>query len=109
MDERRRVLAVLGGRLGEREEALLSGGGRTGAIAGCVRALNKNPWRLAMRSVVAKRSIVIGKHKTSVSLEDQFWAALKEIAADRHLTLSELVSDIDSERKHGNLSSALRL
>jgi predicted DNA-binding ribbon-helix-helix protein len=52
---------------------------------------------------------VIGKHKTSVSLEDQFWAALKEIAADRHLTLSELVSDIDNERKHGNLSSALRL
>jgi predicted DNA-binding ribbon-helix-helix protein len=44
-----------------------------------------------------------------VSLEDQFWAALKEIAADRHLTLSELVSDIDNERKHGNLSSALRL
>jgi len=62
-----------------------------------------------MRSVVAKRSIVIGKHKTSVSLEDQFWAALKEIAADRHLTLSELVSDIDSERRNGNLSSALRL
>jgi len=62
-----------------------------------------------MRSVVAKRSIVIGKHKTSVSLEDQFWAALKEIAADRRLTLSELVSDIDSERKHGNLSSAIRL
>jgi predicted DNA-binding ribbon-helix-helix protein len=62
-----------------------------------------------MRSVVAKRSIVIGKHKTSVSLEDQFWAALKEIAADRQLTLSELVSDIDNERKHGNLSSALRL
>ena len=45
-----------------------------------------------MRSVVAKRSIVIGKHKTSVSLEDQFWTALKEIAAERHLTLSELVS-----------------
>jgi predicted DNA-binding ribbon-helix-helix protein len=62
-----------------------------------------------MRSVVAKRSIVIGKHKTSVSLEDQFWAALKEIAAERHLTLSELVSDIDSERRNGNLSSALRL
>ena len=62
-----------------------------------------------MRSVVAKRSIVIGKHKTSVSLEDQFWAALKEIAAERHLTLSELVSDIDSGRKNGNLSSALRI
>ncbi len=62
-----------------------------------------------MKSVVAKRSIVIGKHKTSVSLEDQFWAGLKEIAAAKHLTLSELVSDIDGERKQGNLSSALRL
>jgi len=62
-----------------------------------------------MRSVVAKRSIVIDKHKTSVSLEDEFWQGLKEIAAERHLTLSELVSDIDSARRQGNLSSALRL
>ena len=62
-----------------------------------------------MRSVVAKRSIVIDKHKTSVSLEDEFWQGLKEIAAERHLTLSELVSDIDSMRRQGNLSSALRL
>ena len=62
-----------------------------------------------MRSVVAKRSIVIDKHKTSVSLEDEFWQGLKEIAAERHLTLSELVSDIDGMRRQGNLSSALRL
>lgn len=62
-----------------------------------------------MKSVVAKRSIVIDKHKTSVSLEDQFWAGLKTIAAEKHVTLSELVSDVDSQRKQGNLSSALRL
>jgi predicted DNA-binding ribbon-helix-helix protein len=62
-----------------------------------------------MKSVVAKRSIVIHKHKTSVSLEDQFWLSLKSIAAHKHLTLSELVSDIDGHRQHGNLSSALRL
>jgi predicted DNA-binding ribbon-helix-helix protein len=62
-----------------------------------------------MKSVIAKRSIVIDKHKTSVSLEDQFWAALKTIAAEKHLTLSELVSDIDNQRQQGNLSSALRL
>lgn len=65
-------------------------------------------------SPVAKRSIVIGGHKTSVSLEDQFWTALKEIAAARGATLSELVSLIDTNRKlsasgQGNLSSALRL
>jgi predicted DNA-binding ribbon-helix-helix protein len=62
-----------------------------------------------MKSVVAKRSIVIDKHKTSVSLEDQFWSGLKAIAAEKHLTLSELISGIDHERQHGNLSSALRL
>ena len=62
-----------------------------------------------MKSAVVKRSIVVAGHKTSVSLEDAFWKALKEIAAGRHMTLSELVAVIDSERKHGNLSSVLRL
>jgi predicted DNA-binding ribbon-helix-helix protein len=62
-----------------------------------------------MQSLVAKRSIVIGGHKTSVSLEDAFWKGIKEIAADRDLTLSELVSSIDTTRIHGNLSSAIRL
>ena len=62
-----------------------------------------------MKSVVAKRSIVIDKHKTSVSLEDQFWAGLKSIAVEKHITLSTLISGIDHERQHGNLSSALRL
>jgi len=62
-----------------------------------------------MRSSVAKRSIAIAGHKTSVSLEDAFWKTLKEIAHRRHLTLSELVAAIDSERQRGNLSSAIRL
>ncbi|MBK5959541.1 aryl-sulfate sulfotransferase [Rhodoplanes elegans] len=62
-----------------------------------------------MKSPVVKRSIVIAGHKTSVSLEDAFWKALKEIASARHVTLSDLVSTIDSERRHGNLSSAIRL
>ena len=62
-----------------------------------------------MKSPVVKRSIVIAGHKTSVSLEDAFWKALKEIASARHITLSDLVSTIDSERRHGNLSSAIRL
>jgi predicted DNA-binding ribbon-helix-helix protein len=62
-----------------------------------------------MKSPVVKRSIVIAGHKTSVSLEDAFWKGLKEIAMGRHLTLSEMVSAIDSGRAHGNLSSALRL
>jgi predicted DNA-binding ribbon-helix-helix protein len=62
-----------------------------------------------MKSPVVKRSIVIAGHKTSISLEDAFWKALKEIAIARRATLSDLVASIDSERQHGNLSSAIRL
>jgi predicted DNA-binding ribbon-helix-helix protein len=62
-----------------------------------------------MKSPVIKRSIVIAGHKTSVSLEDAFWTGLKDIADDRNVTLSELVSSIDTDRQHGNLSSAIRL
>jgi predicted DNA-binding ribbon-helix-helix protein len=62
-----------------------------------------------MKSPVVKRSIVIAGHKTSVSLEDAFWKGLKEIAAERSVTLSELVASIDSDRQHGNLSSGIRL
>jgi predicted DNA-binding ribbon-helix-helix protein len=62
-----------------------------------------------MKSTVAKRSIVIVGHRTSVSLEDAFWKGLKEIARGRNAPLAELIAVIDSERKHGNLSSAIRL
>ena len=62
-----------------------------------------------MKSPVVKRSIVIAGHKTSVSLEDAFWKGLKEIASGRDLTLSEMVSAIDTGRASGNLSSAIRL
>ena len=62
-----------------------------------------------MKSPVIKRSIVIAGHKTSVSLEDAFWKGLKDIAGTRDMTLSELVAAINSDRRHGNLSSAIRL
>ena len=62
-----------------------------------------------MKSSVAKRSIVISGHKTSVSLEDAFWNGMKEISGLRDMTLSELVGEIDSNRQQGNLSSAIRL
>jgi predicted DNA-binding ribbon-helix-helix protein len=62
-----------------------------------------------MRSPVAKRSIVLCGHKTSVSLEDAFWKELKQIANARDMTSSDLVEVIDAERQHGNLSSAIRL
>jgi predicted DNA-binding ribbon-helix-helix protein len=62
-----------------------------------------------MKSLVTKRSIVIGHHKTSVSLEDAFWNALREIARGRGETLSHLVASIDANRQSANLSSAIRL
>ena len=62
-----------------------------------------------MKSPVVKRSIIIGKHKTSVSLEEAFWRGLKDIAASRRVPLRNLVASIDTERQHGNLSSAIRL
>jgi predicted DNA-binding ribbon-helix-helix protein len=62
-----------------------------------------------MKSSVVKRSVGIAGHKTSVSLEDGFWKSLKEIANERDMTPSDLIGAIDSERHHGNLSSAIRL
>jgi predicted DNA-binding ribbon-helix-helix protein len=60
------------------------------------------PW------LMAKRSVVIAGHKTSVSLENAFWDALKSAAARRGVTINELVTLVDGNR-HGNLSSALRV
>ena len=62
-----------------------------------------------MKSSIIKRSIVIGGNKTSVSLEDEFWQGLKEIAQGQHTTLSNTVAEIDRCRQNGNLSSAIRL
>lgn len=70
------------------------------------------PVEPVMKSPIVKRSIVIAGHKTSVSLEEPFWGALKRIRDEQQRTLSEIVADIDKERvknKQGNLSSALRL
>ena len=60
-----------------------------------------------MKSIVVKRSIVVAGHKYHVSPEDAFWDGLKDIAKDRRETLSDLVGSIDTDREHGNLSSAL--
>jgi predicted DNA-binding ribbon-helix-helix protein len=63
----------------------------------------------AMKSSIVKHSVVVGGHHTSISLEDAFWAALKEIASERDMSVSDLVAAIDGERQLGNLSSAIRL
>ena len=60
-------------------------------------------------SRVLKRSVVIAGHKTSVSVEDEFWDSLKEIAVERGMTLAAMIGAIDGDREHANLSSAIRL
>jgi predicted DNA-binding ribbon-helix-helix protein len=61
------------------------------------------------KSTVLKRSIVIAGRKTSMSLEDEFWDALREIAKKRGSTLGDLVKSINAERQNANLSSAVRV
>ncbi len=62
-----------------------------------------------MKSPVIKRSIVIAGHKTSVSIEDAFWSALKEIAQAQRQSVAELIASIDGARRGANLSSAIRV
>jgi predicted DNA-binding ribbon-helix-helix protein len=62
-----------------------------------------------MKSVVIKRSIILDGHKTSVSLENEFWDGLREIADSKKTTVSILVGQLDRERDNCNLSSAIRV
>lgn len=58
--------------------------------------------------MLRKRSVTIAGHRTSISLEDEFWSELVRIAAERNTSLNSLISDIDDGRAT-NLSSAIRL
>jgi predicted DNA-binding ribbon-helix-helix protein len=62
-----------------------------------------------MNSMLKKRSIAIGGHRTSISLEDNFWTCLRQIARERATTVSEVIASLDAERESGNLSSAIRI
>jgi len=59
-------------------------------------------------SDVRKRSVTIAGHRTSVSLESEFWDELTEIAKARGISLNRLIAEIDQTRE-ANLSSAIRL
>ena len=63
----------------------------------------------ATRVTAIKRSINVDGHRTSVSLENEFWDGLREIAVQKHLTVSALVATITSGRDSNNLSSAVRV
>jgi predicted DNA-binding ribbon-helix-helix protein len=60
-------------------------------------------------SPVLKHSVIVDGRKTSVSLENEFWTALREIAASRGMSVSALVGTIKLQGDSQNLSSALRL
>jgi predicted DNA-binding ribbon-helix-helix protein len=56
-----------------------------------------------------KRSFKIDGHPTSISLEQPFWDALKDVAASENEPVSRLISRIDAERGSSGLSSAVRV
>jgi predicted DNA-binding ribbon-helix-helix protein len=62
-----------------------------------------------MNTAVIRRSIIIGGRKTSISLENEFWNALRAIATARNISITELVEHIERDRKTVNLSSAIRM
>ncbi len=62
-----------------------------------------------MSAIIAKRSVMIAGHRTSVSLEAPFWAALGAIASGRDESVQALIGAIDADRGAQNLSSAIRV
>ena len=62
------------------------------------------------RPGLAKRSVTLAGHRTSVALEPEFWTALESLAADQGVALAALVAGVDAARPSGQpLASALRL
>lgn len=62
-----------------------------------------------MADIPRKRSLTVKGHRTSISLEDAFWGALRKIAIKQSKSVSELVELIDTDRGEAGLSSAIRL
>jgi predicted DNA-binding ribbon-helix-helix protein len=56
-----------------------------------------------------KRSLTIAGHRTSISLEPEFWAALNAAASAENRSVATIVSEIDQQRGERNLSSAIRV
>ena len=62
-----------------------------------------------MKSAIVKHSVVIDGHKTSISQEDAFWCHLRDIARTHDWPVGKLIAEIDEDRVHSNLSSAIRV
>ena len=61
------------------------------------------------KSAVIKRSILINGHRTSVSLENEFWRGLQDVARSKNAPVAKLVEQIDRDSDNVNLSSAIRV
>lgn len=62
-----------------------------------------------MNAPINKHSVIIEGRKTSISLEEPFWAELQGMAKERRMKVSSLVAEISSARLESNLSSAIRI
>jgi predicted DNA-binding ribbon-helix-helix protein len=60
-------------------------------------------------TAIVKRSVAIAGHRTSISLEQAFWLRLRDIAAQRRMSIAALVAEVDAQRAGVNLSSAIRV
>ncbi|MFG5121096.1 ribbon-helix-helix domain-containing protein [Methylorubrum sp. POS3] len=58
---------------------------------------------------IVKRSVSIAGHRTSISLETEFWEALQTLARSRGQSVQALVGAVDAAREGRNLSSAIRV
>ncbi|MBN9363757.1 MULTISPECIES: ribbon-helix-helix domain-containing protein [unclassified Devosia] len=56
-----------------------------------------------------KRSLTIAGHRTSIAIENEFWAGLEAMALAGGKSIAALIADIDQQREVPNLSSAVRL
>lgn len=68
----------------------------------------RNEIKTPPRTSLKKHSVTLEGHRTSITLEEEFWAELQKIAAARNMPLQKLIASIDKTRT-GNLSSALRV
>lgn len=62
-----------------------------------------------MDYAIKKRSISLNGRKTSITLEDEFWLALKEVARRRGISVRDLLAEVNANRRSSNLSSAVRV
>lgn len=56
-----------------------------------------------------KRSLTIAGHRTSIAIENEFWAGLEAMASASGKSIAAVIAEIDQERGAPNLSSAVRL